>query len=36
MALATMAVQVESYQQEHGLTFLGGRICNETTGTGDV
>jgi hypothetical protein len=24
MALAMMAVQVESYQQEHGLTLMGG------------
>ncbi|MDQ3950302.1 MAG: hypothetical protein M3282_08135 [Gemmatimonadota bacterium] len=24
LALAMMAVQVESYQQEHGLTFMGG------------
>jgi hypothetical protein len=25
LALAMMAVQVESYQQEHGLTLLGGQ-----------
>jgi hypothetical protein len=24
MALAIMAVQIESYQNEHGLTFMGG------------
>jgi len=25
LALAMLAVQVDSYQQEHGLTFMGGR-----------